>query len=107
MLKEKKRQTGGIISQKFTNVVREVEGISKCSQIFRMQIILTNYICMLSADLNNVGLRSILKFFYCLILMCQKASLQEQFWHYFGYRRIIFVSEEFMKAVRGKMELHV
>lgn len=52
-------------------------------------------------------LRSVLKFFYCLILMCQKASLQEQFWYYFRYYRIVFLSEEFMKAVRGKMELHV
>jgi len=72
-----------------------------------MQIILTNYIFMLSADLNNVGLRSVLKLFFCLILMLQKASLQEQFWHYFGYHRVIFLSEEFVKAVRGKMEVHV
>jgi hypothetical protein len=57
---------------------------------------------MLSADLSNVGLRSILKVFCCLIPVLQKASLQEQFWHYCGYHRIIFLSEEFMKAVRGK-----
>jgi len=87
-LKAKERQTGGIISQKFTNGVRETEGISKYLEIYRMQIILTNYICMLSAYLNNVGLRSVLKLFSCLILMLQKASLQEQFWHYFGYHRI-------------------
>jgi hypothetical protein len=72
-----------------------------------MQIILTNYICMLSADLNNVGHGSVLKLCCCLISMLQEASLQEQFWHYFVYHRIIFLSEEFMKALRGKMEVHV
>jgi len=41
-----------------------------------MQIILANYTCMLSADLNNVGLRSVLKLFCCWTLMLQKASLQ-------------------------------
>jgi hypothetical protein len=62
---------------------------------------------MLPADLNNAGHRSVLKLFCCLIPMLQEASLQEQFWHYFGYHRIIFLTEEFMKAVRGKMEVHV
>lgn len=75
--KKEGKQTGGIISQKFTNGVREIEVISKYSQICRMQIILTNYICVLSADLNNAGLRSILKLFCRLILMLQKASLPE------------------------------
>jgi hypothetical protein len=102
MLKER-----GIISHKVMNGVRETEDNSKYSQICRMQIIPTNYICMISAGLNNVGLRSVLKLFCCLILMLQKASLPEPFWHYFGYHRIIFLSEEFMKAVRGKMEVHV
>lgn len=54
--------------------------------------------------LSNVGIKSVLKLSNCLILMLQKASLEKQFLHYFGYHRIIFLFEEYVKAVKGQVE---